>query len=775
MFRLLIQLYIEKLLSGGQPYLASHPELGVPLGIFNRKDEPNHQSRVNSILKQGKEGNKLSIKLAKMFGIDMPLPSYADEKTGPSEADLKLYKQVYLEQKKLSVLTQQQKTEYEKIYGTQKKIVKEVSGQIELQTASNLLLGKSKAFYDDIGNLIMGGATGQERINALLRLSNGALEKEGAIRKSVVKNLGMQGQMQTTYQKNIASATIEASEYGIDFEETLRAVSTLSEVIGRNLSIDDDTMARLAVFADATELGADATARLVQGFDKMGVGVDAALDKGMEMRDVAQSMGLNVGKFMKTVAENMSMVNAYNFKDGVQGFTRMAAQAQRLGLSMQSVKGLMDKVIDPEGAIDLAANLQVIGGAVGDLADPFKLMYMATSDLEGLQNAIIEAGESAITFNEETGEMGISPTEMRRMRAMAEQLGMGYEEYVNSVKMAKQETLAMSQMNLGAFAGSEDAEQLKQFAASMAQFKDGKYQIELEPGKFTALEDLQDTQVKLLRESMKGDAERAQELDASSEKEIMFRSMTALEAIQAQATKGQLGFEMELGAQGQQLAESTIKLLQTPLVDVFQDSLKAGAVTIREVLKEVVVPGGGNEANVNAAFGEVRTGLETQFQTTFGAKWQTYLNSALQFFSSRDSSVSGIKETGDYFTEGKTIISNAAGDVQTKPTDIIAAFDSTKINRALPSGAIGATDMENFGRQIQGQGGQATSSTVKVDVNLGGTATLNASGLNMNIDAKQLLDKNLVLMWLKDKLEETALDGKPGYKSMQKGGGVLMT
>ena len=274
-------------------------------------------------------------------------------------------------------------------------------------------------------------------MNALLRLANGALEKEGAIRKSVVNSMGMQGTMQTTYQKNIAEATIIASEYGIEFEETLRAVSTLSEVIGRNLSIDDETIARLAIFADATELGADATARLVQGFDKMGVGVDAALDKGMEMRDVAVSMGLNVGKFMRTVADNMSMVNAYNFKDGVQGFTRMAAQAQRLGLSMQSVKTLMDKVIDPEGAIELAANLQVIGGAVGDLADPFKLMFMATSDLEGLQDAIIEAGEAAITFNEETGEMGISPTEMRRMRAMAEQLGMGYEEYVNSVKMAK--------------------------------------------------------------------------------------------------------------------------------------------------------------------------------------------------------------------------------------------------------------------------------------------------------------------------------------------------
>jgi len=214
--------------------------------------------------------------------------------------------------------------------------------------------------------------------------------------------------------------------------------------------------------------------------------------------------------------------------------------------------------------------------------------------------------------------------------------------------------------------------------------------------------------------------------------------------------------------------------LQTPLVDVFQDSLKAGAVTIREVLKEVVVPGAGNEASVDAAFGEVRTGLEDQFQTTFGAKWQEYLNMALQFFSSTDPNVSSPVKVEDYFTQGVTDISNSAGRVRTKPTDIIAAFDSTKINTALPAGAIGATDMENFGRQIRGQGGQSTSNTVKVDVNLGGTATLNASGLNMNIDAKQLLDKNLVLMWLKDKLEETALDGKPGYKALQKGGGVLV-
>jgi len=770
MLRLLIQLYIEKLLSGGQPYFASHPELGVPLGIFNRKDEPNHQARVNSILKYGNQGNPYSLKLAKLFGIEMPLPSYLD---AAEEAELlakliKDSKHRKILQSEINVLNTANKKILKEQIALQDKLNKGTEHEVELQTAKSLLLGKSKAFYEDIGNLVTGGADGQQRLNALLRLANGALEKEGAIRKSVVKSMGMQGTMQTTYQKNIAEATIIASEYGIEFEETLRAVSTLSEVIGRNLSIDDETIARLAIFADATELGADATARLVQGFDKMGVGVDAALDKGMEMRDVAVSMGLNVGKFMRTVADNMSMVNAYNFKDGVQGFTRMAAQAQRLGLSMQSVKTLMDKVIDPEGAIELAANLQVIGGAVGDLADPFKLMFMATSDLEGLQNAIIEAGEAAITFNEETGEMGISPTEMRRMRAMAEQLGMGYEEYVNSVKMAKKETIAMSQMNLGAFAGTEDAEQLQQFAASMAEFRDGKYKIQLEAGEdFVALEDLTGDMITDLRDSMKGDEERAKELDAQSEKEIMFRSMTALEAIQAQFTKGQLGFEMELGAAGGALAENTIEKLQHPIMEGIQEGMKASAVTLREVLQDALTPTAGSEAAVDAAWAESFTSFEQGFKQAFGTKWEQYIDLAIGYFGVDTA------DTEDYLTQGVTEISNSSGRVRTKSTDIIAAFDSTKMNSALPAGTIGASDIDDFRSQIRGQGAQARGDNkLKVDVNLGGSATLNAAGLNMNIDAKELLDKNLVLMWLKDKLVETSLDGKPGYKELQKGGGV---
>ena len=76
MIKLLKQLFIERLLSGARPYIAFHPELGVRIGVFNYKDEPDYQSRVRSIKQYGTKGNPLSYKIAQNLGILNPIPSY---------------------------------------------------------------------------------------------------------------------------------------------------------------------------------------------------------------------------------------------------------------------------------------------------------------------------------------------------------------------------------------------------------------------------------------------------------------------------------------------------------------------------------------------------------------------------------------------------------------------------------------------------------------------------------------------------------------------------
>ena len=61
--------------------------------------------------------------------------------------------------------------------------------------------------------------------------------------------------------------------------------------------------------------------------------------------------------------------------------------------------------LDPSEAINLAAEFQMLGGAVGALADPFQLMNMAQNDLDGLQESIVNAASAAVSFNDRNGRV----------------------------------------------------------------------------------------------------------------------------------------------------------------------------------------------------------------------------------------------------------------------------------------------------------------------------------------------------------------------------------
>ena len=73
---LIKQLYIEYKASKAIPYIAFHPELGVPVGIFNTKDEPNRAARIRSIKRMGTKGNLNSYNIALLLGISNPIPSF---------------------------------------------------------------------------------------------------------------------------------------------------------------------------------------------------------------------------------------------------------------------------------------------------------------------------------------------------------------------------------------------------------------------------------------------------------------------------------------------------------------------------------------------------------------------------------------------------------------------------------------------------------------------------------------------------------------------------
>ena len=106
----------------------------------------------------------------------------------------------------------------------------------------------------------------------------------------------------------------------------------------------------------------------------VGVGIGEMGESLEESINYVRSIGGNARQVMKDVTDNMAQMNRFQFEGGVQGLTKMAAQASLLRFDMKQTFQLAERVMSPEGAIDVASAFQRLGVAAGNLVDPFALM-----------------------------------------------------------------------------------------------------------------------------------------------------------------------------------------------------------------------------------------------------------------------------------------------------------------------------------------------------------------------------------------------------------------
>lgn len=296
--------------------------------------------------------------------------------------------------------------------------------------------------------------------------------------KQTARNIfGTVGSVSKDIQETIRLSFNETIQIGASLEDNINMYESISKKLLRNNYLTRENLSNLIAIQKTTGLAAEEVATLVVGFQDLGQGTEMAVESIGRLSNEARKYGLNVGTFLKTVGENIKLVNAFGFKDGVEGLGRMVARAQALRMDFTQVKSLAADLLNPEKAITLAAEMQTLGGAIGDLGDPFKLMYMAENDMEGLQNAIIDTAKSAVMFNEETGQFKLTGVEMRRLRAQSEALGLSYEDMANTATKAAKEQYVLSQMD---FSGLND--QQKQLVANLAEVgKGGEIKLKL-PG-----------------------------------------------------------------------------------------------------------------------------------------------------------------------------------------------------------------------------------------------------------------------------------------------------
>ena len=275
-------------------------------------------------------------------------------------------------------------------------------------------------------------------------------------------------------RQSMAGAALEVSKLGVGVDGIAEAYGAIAQQLRTNVVLTEQQLVKFIQFQEAANITAEQVGILVEGFATLGVGPEKAAEQMSQMAQTSRRFGLNTAQFMEKVGENLKLMNSYNFRDGVEGFTRMVARSQALRINMADVTGLAAKLLDPSEAINLAAQFQVLGGAVGTLADPFQLMNMAQNDIEGLQNTILDAASAAVSFNQTTGEFQIGATEMRRLRAQAEALGMDYEELANTAVKTAERNQKLDYLQ---FLDATDEQ--KDLLASIGQLENGELKVSI--------------------------------------------------------------------------------------------------------------------------------------------------------------------------------------------------------------------------------------------------------------------------------------------------------
>jgi len=291
-------------------------------------------------------------------------------------------------------------------------------------------------------------------------------------------------------QRNLEGAYLENLKIGASFKDAAETAQGMASEMGRMINPSQEVLSNAIAFSKAASMSNAETGKMIVQFQEYGGNQKEAIESMSKLGISARKSGLDAKSFTTEVAKNLKQASLFGFKNGVKDIEEMVKKTKLLGTSLEklgigaSAKGLLD----PEKAMETAANLQMIGGNIGALGDPFQLLYMGQKDMKKLTDEVLNMSKATFTFDKTTGAFSQTTEDMYALRAQAEALGINYEEAANAGKELAKVDFIKSSTKLAEKITDEDTQNL---VAGLAQIsKDGSINIDL-PGldkKFDSLD-----------------------------------------------------------------------------------------------------------------------------------------------------------------------------------------------------------------------------------------------------------------------------------------------
>jgi len=290
---------------------------------------------------------------------------------------------------------------------------------------------------------------------------------------SIVKSFGQTRENIVGIKQAMGDAVVSVAALGGKFSDIAELQESVAKTLGRNVVVMSESYEKLYATTKVTGIGAET---LVKNFKDAGISAYQASGEMEKVVNVARESGVNAQAVSNQVVANMASMNQFNFKGGVEGMAKMAAQAVSLRVDMQSTLKIADELFSPDKAIEMAASLQRLGVANSELLDPLRLMDMAQNDPAELQNQIAKMSEQFVQLNEK-GQFEILPGAKRQLMEVEKAMGLPSGQLSKMALGAAETAEKMKQIKFpeGAF-----TEEQKGLIASMAEMgPGGEFKISL--------------------------------------------------------------------------------------------------------------------------------------------------------------------------------------------------------------------------------------------------------------------------------------------------------
>ena len=288
------------------------------------------------------------------------------------------------------------------------------------------------------------------------------------------------GEMRTT----IADTIPEMLKLGLSSTEAFSVLKDVPVALGVNTTLGTEALVEMGA---AAKVSGVETKTLALEFKNVGISLYDVGNRMAEVANYAKSVGANVQAVSGLVVSNLKQLSLFNFDSGVKGLGKMASEATMLGFSMSKTFALAEKLLSPEKAIEMAASLQSLGVSSSALLDPLKAMDLAQNDPEALQKEIINVSKEFTKLKADGSGFEILPGAKRRLREVAQAIGMDADELANmSIKSADLD-MKMSKIKFPSLAASQED---KMLIANMSQMKNGEAVVQIKNEKTGAMDEI---------------------------------------------------------------------------------------------------------------------------------------------------------------------------------------------------------------------------------------------------------------------------------------------